>query len=800
MKLASVIFLLLAATALASDAVEKARASMDQGVPQAAIAPLQEALRQAPAAGKDSLSLLLARAQLAAGRPADALKSLDSLGHRDNPEAVILRASAFAAQGSLEDAAKLLSPLADHNAAAQLLLARIRWEQGDTGAALAPLKSYAPITTDPAAARLLLDLQLSSGSPEEAAALLESLSAAETLPATELTTARGRLRLRENRPAEAADFFNQVLAIPELPAPVRDNARLGLARAEIASGNPARAREILRESLATAPDAYVTGSMMAQWLALEKQLGGDPTADLRKWSGDKPSRRSLESSLALARLEIQLRRTDIAIATLEKLFSQPDLGADDAQRTRLMLAEANLVAGQNQTALDLLDAIPSTDLPPPAAYRWQHLRGRILASLGSHRRAYDAFTAAQSLGKSPAESSSAATNALVSALSAGDLTLARTALENLRTIAPDNPELPRWSFLLAAAAADQGDVTDLTSLARNSPSVEYSFQAKLALAEWQLARGDATSAAATLETARPQADNESRAASLAATEIFTADAAGSQPREELLTAAESFLARYPNAPEANDVRFKLAELHARAGDHAAAETILSELARTSSDPSTAARAKFLAALAASRSMSNDGRDRALALFDEIAQSDTPLRHRARLEQASLLLRERRFDDALVIYDRIISGDVPPEIRHAASMEKGDTLFAAATDVPEKYSAAATVYADLAADLSAPADWRDQAACKQAAALARAGQVEAAIAAYRDVLSRPPGHKADHFWFFKAGLEAGRLLEEQEDWPAAIAVYDQLASVGGPQGEELKQRARRLRLEHFIWEN
>ena len=69
-----------------------------------------------------------------------------------------------------------------------------------------------------------------------------------------------------------------------------------------------------------------------------------------------------------------------------------------------------------------------------------------------------------------------------------------------------------------------------------------------------------------------------------------------------------------------------------------------------------------------------------------------------------------------------------------------------------------------------------------------------------MLTRPPGTKADQFWFYKAGLEAARLLEDQQDWPAAIAIYDQMASAKGPQREELTQRARRLRLEHFIWEN
>jgi thioredoxin-like negative regulator of GroEL len=799
MKLATFILLLLAAASFATDAVKNARESIKQGIPQAAIAPLQEALRKAPAADKNNIGLLLARAQLAAGRPADALKTLDSACERGTTDESTLRASAFAAQGSLEEAARLLAPLADNHQEARLLLARVRAEQGDLKAARAVIDA-GETSTDPAIARLLLDLQLSAGSTTEAAELIESLSSLPVLPESERNIALGRLALGEDRAAEAAELFTQALATPDISAPLRDNARLGLARAQIALGNSSRAREVLRESLASTPDAFLTGSMMSEWLTLEQQLGGDPSADLRKWSEEKPGRRTIEAALALARLNLQQRRVEIAVVALERLLQQPAMSADDALRTRLLLAEAKLAAGQNQASLDLLEALPGIPEDQPNAFRYQDLRGRSLSALGAHRRAHDAFTAAGLLAKSPAETEAAATNALVSALAAGDLTLARAALENLHSVAPQSAELPRWTFLFATATARQGDPSDLSTLARNSPSIDYSFQAKLALAEWQLARGDAAAASSTLETARPQADNETRAASLAAAEIFTADASGSRPREELITAATSFLSRHPGAPETFDVRFKLAELHARGGDHAAAESLLSELARSASDPATATLAKFLAAQAASRSMSAEGRDRALTMFDEIAQTDTPIRHRARFEQASLLLRERRFKDALVLYDRLITGDAPAEIRHAAIMEKGDTLFASAAESPDQYVAAAEVYATLAADLSAPSEWRDQAACKQAAAMARSGQIESALAVYREVLSRPPGRQADQYWFFKAGLEAGRLLEEQEDWPAAIAVYDQLASAGGPQGEEIKQRARRLRLEHFIWEN
>jgi tetratricopeptide (TPR) repeat protein len=127
MRTAAVILALLAlAHALpAQDGVaEKAEASIREGFPQAAIAPLEEALRTAPAAAKPPLVLLLGRVQLAAGRPGDALRTLDGPADRASSDAVLLRAAALSAQGGLEDAAKILEPLASGSPAAALLLAR----------------------------------------------------------------------------------------------------------------------------------------------------------------------------------------------------------------------------------------------------------------------------------------------------------------------------------------------------------------------------------------------------------------------------------------------------------------------------------------------------------------------------------------------------------------------------------------------------------------------------------------------------------------------------------------------------
>lgn len=783
-----------------SPAAAPAEAALRSGFPQAAIAPLEDALRKA-SGDKAALGGLLARAYLAEGRPAEALRTLDTYCGKGAEDYVLLRAAALAGEGKLAEAASLAVPRAAKSQEAALLLARIRLEQGNLADARATLASPAAgSSTDPNSARLLLDLQLAAGDYAGAEKTIAQARTNNLLPAPELDAANGRVLLGQNRPSDAAEAFGKALGATQLSAPVRDNARLGLARAMVTLGVNERAREVLREGIAGAPGALTVRESMDQWLALEKELGADPSADLRRWAEQKGSRRATEATLALARFELDSKNAAQAIATIEPLAEDKASDPADSLRARLLLAEARIAAGRPAEALSSLEQITPAETGPASSYRLADLRGRALMASGNAPAAHRAFAEAAEAAQSPEERTAAASNALVCALSADDVDLARKAYAVLLEAAPSNPDLVRWSFLLATAEANKGKIDGLSALARNAPSADYAFQAKLALAEWRLARGDSEAAQRILRTAREDANTEDRAASLSAAEIFAADNAGSQSREDLLKACAAFLSKYPRAPEAPDIAFKTAELHSRAGDHAAAESVLASLAQSQKDPSSAALAKFLAAQAAARSMSAEGAARALTWFDDVAQGTSSLRHRARFEQASMLLRQRRYADALTLYDRLLASAPPPDVRRAATMEKGDTLFALGADDPAKFSEAATVYAAIAAEADAPPDWRDQAACKHAAALAKAGRTQAALAVYQSVLSRPPAAGSDFFWFYKAGLEAGQILEKEQDWPAAIAVYDQVATAGGPQRDELAQRSRRLRLEHFIWEN
>lgn len=781
--------------AQATDAKSQAEEALRNGVPQTAIAPLKEALRKGQG-DRSALSHLLARLHLAAGQPEEALKTLESSGGAGNTEWKMLRGAALAAQGGTDSAAEVLEPLARDNTEAALLLARIRAEQGDDKAAVALLEGVSlPEISNAPAARLLLDLRLSSNQPAEAAQLLQSLEQRQLLPPAEVMTARGRLLLLEKQPAEAASAFEAALALTGIAPQVRDNARLGLSRAAQALGDKEKARGILREALGAGTTPAALRQTMEEWIALENTAGADPSGDLRSWSADTQSARGIEAALQLAQIDLETKGTEAASKSLQELLAREDLEPSQKRRAELLAIEAKIAAGEASEALGMLDALGDA-----ADYRVAMLRGRALAASGAHRQAQETFALAVANGTNEGEKSAAAANRFITSLATADLGLARAAWDALREAAPEHPRLLEWSFLMAAAEAQRGQIDSLNALSRRAPAADYAFQAKLALAEWRLARKEAEAAARILKTASPDADSPTRAAALAAAELFTADNAGSKSRSELVAAGEAFLAQHADAPEAADVAFKVAELHSRGGDHAAAETILAGLAEKLPDEESAALAKFLAAQAAARSMSEPAADRALVWFNEIAQGQSSFRHRARFEQASLLLRRKNFADALALHDAVLAADPPAEVRHAARMERADILFAMAATDPGKLGEAAAAYASISEDKDAPADWRDQAACKRAAALARRGETEKALAIYREILDRSPQQGADQFWFFKAGMDAARLLEEQRDWAAAVAVYDRLASASGAQREDLEQRARRLRLEHFIWEN
>ena len=117
-----------------------------------------------------------------------------------------------------------------------------------------------------------------------------------------------------------------------------------------------------------------------------------------------------------------------------------------------------------------------------------------------------------------------------------------------------------------------------------------------------------------------------------------------------------------------------------------------------------------------------------------------------------------------------------------------------------YQRAIEIYDQLVSDQDAPIHWRNQALFKKALCLEKKGDRASALATFYKVLEDEarPDRRREVFWYYKAGFNAARLLEDDSKWESAAAIYEKLAAAGGSRSEEAKARLNHLRLEHFLW--
>jgi tetratricopeptide (TPR) repeat protein len=244
---------------------------------------------------------------------------------------------------------------------------------------------------------------------------------------------------------------------------------------------------------------------------------------------------------------------------------------------------------------------------------------------------------------------------------------------------------------------------------------------------------------------------------------------------------------------------KLGELLFRKGDYAAARVELESLARKLPDSEFEDPALFLAAKAASRIPSASSHSEATLLFEEVATGGGPLAHRARLEQSTIQSAQGKPREANVILDRLLSSSTKSDMRANALMEKGKNLYSLGVEDSANYIAAIEVWKQLTSEEPAEPAWRNQALTHIGTAFEKIGDLNAAVASYYEVFKPATQTTPEFFWFYKSGFAAARILESQKKWPEAIRVYELLAATEGPRALEAKDRIKKIRLEHFIWD-
>ena len=326
----------------------------------------------------------------------------------------------------------------------------------------------------------------------------------------------------------------------------------------------------------------------------------------------------------------------------------------------------------------------------------------------------------------------------------------------------------------------------------------YAQRARLALAELadiERSADDAHAALRRISTDDPA--TKERADYLA---IFVGDNGDREAEAQVAKLAEDFLKEYPDSRFEPQVRMKWGEILYRRGDYLNARGQFTTVAEKFPDSPLAEKAIFLSGQAMARSLDPSEMEEAIGVFEQVVKSGGSLSLRARLAQASLLNALKRPKEALGVLDRILESGPDPNLRYAVLVEKGDTLFSQGAQEPDNYKSAIATWRQISDDTDAPKIWSHQALTKMGAAYEKLGNSDAALDCYYAVFSQGQKGGPEFFWFYRAGFDAGRLLESQRLWKEAIAVYEKIGSVDGPRADEARERVNRLRLENFIWDS
>ena len=610
-----------------------------------------------------------------------------------------------------------------------------------------------------------------------------------------------RLLLLADRPDAARAWFQEIVRDDnELPENLLVGATLGIAEARIVMNGYDAADQVLESFI----NRYAESSLLELVFA---RL--DPSTIIRT------IRRRVNCRSGPGRLRHVAPRSRATISRgcnfSKKNTTKPDApSSNSSPPTRITPCSRTFHLLQADLAL-ARDRLPQAIAALEAAARHartDELRAEIELRTGyAHHRAGDFFLASKffdlAAGRSSRLRETALFDGALSSLQQRNWDRYFEQYQELSNRFPQSElraELILEEGLSQARANDSRAQETIELFLQHFPRHARAGEAQLALAELTFAKQDVGQAANYLQavnTSAPSPETSDHADYLA---IFLADAQTPRNDTRVIELSRQFLRDRPKSPLLAEVRMKLGQVFFRNNDFPNAETQFATLATESPESYYAEPALFLAGQAAMKTFNVGAAERALDLFDQVVKRNGPLKLQARLEQAVIKRAVGKEREAIALYDIILAAQPPPAValRAAAICGKADNLLALGAKDPVQVDAAITVYDELA-ETDVPPLWRNQALYKKAKALEQQGRTDEALATHYDVLNRAAPADREFFWFYKAGFDAARILEAQEDWRSAIGIYEKMVAIKGPRTAEAQDRIRNLHLEKFVWE-
>ena len=787
----------------------EATSPLAEGVPEVAVARLETLLnKNLPDPEWRAVAEKLSEAHVGAKQQEAALVLLADPRLREFPWAKFWRAQAFASLGRWADALPLYEQLEANETssfrngatfgAAEMLRALGRPDEALTKLSILTRDKEWATRAQLRLAKLYID----KGDATNARRVLEDMRPESIGEQNERRLLDGRLELILQQPEKAISLFEELLKTPEnVPHATLMGALFGMVDAHVQLKAPDAGADLIEEFINRySADPDLSG-LFARLDELYRAQRKPSRSELEKWVRNPEQPRRTFARWYLARLEIRagrrdrarqlfrdVRRTDAkppeVIAALldfaqfeaeDGRFDEAIAILDDARllhpdpflvdRINLLAAKTQYLAKRFEVATAAFEQIAHSNSPWAKVALLNASAGWL--QLGDHERFVANYNELQQQGVDEESRASLRLEEALMQASKGDNQAAKTLQQFIRDF-PKNPRLSEAWVSLAELAF-------------------HSSPPRIDEARTNLARA---------ADSKPTAVATERADYLM---IWIEDSAGAD-ETKVVELAKRFLGQYGASQFAPEVRMKLAEIYYRRQDFANAQTQFEILAQENPDNPLGENALFFAAESAMSSMGERSLDRAIVLFDQVVRLNGALRWPARNEQAIIERKLGKPQDALVLYDEVLKSDAGPSEKREALCGKGDIFFEMAGSHPENYQRALEIYEQLASDKNTPIHWRNQALFKKALCLEKKNDRPGALATFYKVLEDEarPDRRSELFWYYKAGFNAARLLEDDSKWESAVAVYEKLAAAGGSRSEEARARLNRLRLEHFLW--
>jgi tetratricopeptide (TPR) repeat protein len=673
-----------------------------------------------------------------------------------------------------------------------------------------PFASNSPLRM--ALAGLLLDV----GKGPEARKEMSKVRPENPQQRAALSLLEARLALSEGRAHEASEGLARLLLSAEpLPPEVLAGAFLAEASVLEAKGDPAAGAKVLLQFLKTGRELPCAEPLFNKAAQLLSESVNPSVADLEACTRVGPQSQRALALFYLAQCFAMTGKTDNAAAAHASFCEQ-------FQRHRLLpvslLQRAEILMGADKwgEATGLLkEALRFCEEPKLRAT----LRMRL--GLAAMRSADFGGALAHFEGIVRAGTDlrvEAGFNAGLAAIRLGDLKRAQAERDALQVL-PGTGDLTASLELESALYEAAGGLTHaheaLHAFLLQHPGHPRAGDAKVALAEMLLRDAEIAAGASRTSAAGAMRDRATALLKAVAVDpqspqsaiqarylaVFLADTSGDAQPEEVLALGEAFLREYPDSSLSSEMRMKLGEVYFRRKDYANAEEQFAGIASRHPEGPLSETALFLAGQCAASRLNPGSVDDALRYWERVAQGNGALRWRARYQQASVKSRIGDDTDGAELFERIVNAPDPidRELRLAARCGRADALLSMAKRGAIPLAEALSEYETLASLPDVPPVWRNQALHKKAKALEPTRQQEALEGFYRVLDSPNSVASGEFFWLFKAGFDAARILEGRQAWRDCVAMYERLASLGGPRAQEAKNRASQIRLERFLWD-